>query len=113
MSSMFELIGAVFYILVIVIVLIILMVRCNAENRKVLVSVVSLFALIIINVFFYIPLLQFVLFILVIINIYHLIFVYILPYFYTQNDRLLFTEITKEIWEDIKVNDTIIEDKKK
>ena len=111
MASILELLGLISYILVMVLVLVVVMIRVSAENRKVLISIASIFALIIINVFLYIPLIQFLLFILVILNIYYLIFVHILPQFYARRDRILFTEITKEVWEELKVNETITEEK--
>jgi len=111
MSSLLELIGLISYILVIVLVLTVVFIRINADNRRVLGSISFIFALIIISIFLYIPIIQFLLLILVIINVYYLMFVHILPQFYAKRDRILFTEITNEIWDDLKVNETMIEEK--
>ena len=72
-----------------------------------------LLALIGLNFFISIPLIQFFLFILIILNLYYLIYVQILPHFYTRSDRLLFVEVAKEVWDDFKVNETIQQKKEK
>ncbi len=105
------LIGLIFYAIILILVLFFVYIRSSEENRRVLTTIVFLFSLITINLFISIPIIQFLLFILVILDIYYLIYVHILPYFYTRQDKLLFAEIPNEIWETLKVNDTIKEKK--
>ena len=111
MSSLLELIGLLSYIIIIVLVLTVVFIRSNADDRRVLVSVAFIFSLIIISIFTYIPIIQFLLLILVIISVFYLMFVHILPLFYARRDRILFTEITAEVWDDLKVNETLVEEK--
>jgi hypothetical protein len=113
LSPVLELIGLIAYAIIIVLVLIIVFIRCTEENRVVLTTIVFLLALIGLNLFISIPIIQFFLFILVILDLYYLIYVHILPHFYTRSDRLLFVEVAKEVWDDLKVNETVQENKEK
>ena len=113
MPLVLELIGLIFYIVIIIIVLIIVFYRCDAEQRKVLVSFVFLLSLIVLNTFIDIPIIQFLLFFLMILDLLYIIYVQILPYFYTQRDRLLFVEVANELWEELKVNETIVQEEDK
>jgi len=48
-----------------------------------------------------------------ILDLLYIIYVQILPYFYTQRDRLLFVEVANELWEELKVNETIVQEEDK
>jgi len=43
----------------------------------------------------------------VIVQLFNLIYVYILPAFYTPEDKSLFVELQDEVWKDIKINETL------
>lgn len=43
----------------------------------------------------------------------YIMYVYLLPNFYTESDRLLFVEFENEVWDELKVNDTITKEVKK
>ena len=113
MSLVLELIGLIIYAVIIVLVLTIVFIRSTEENRVVLATIVFLLALIGLILFISIPVIQFFLFILVILDLYYLVYVHILPHFYTRSDRLLFVEVTNEVWDDLKVNETVQELKEK
>ena len=91
----------------------IVFIKLNEEDRKLFSSLVLLLVLIITLMVFYIPIIQFILFLLIILDLLYITYVYILPYFFTDTDRLLFMEVAGEIWDDLKVNETIISEKKK
>ncbi len=109
MFFVLELIGLIIYAIILALVLIIVFIRSSEENRVVLITIVFLFGLIGLNLIISIPIVEFFLFILVILDIYYLIYVHILPHFYTRSDRLLFVEVTNEVWDHLKVNETIKE----
>ncbi len=60
-------------------------------------------------VFISIPVFQFIFLLLIILNSIYIVFIYILPKFYSQVESLLFFERESEVWDEIKIPDTIIE----
>ena len=112
-ASLIELIGVISYISIFIIVVGVVFIRLNSEDRKLFSSLVLLLTLLLFLMVFYIPVIQFILFVLIILDLIYITYVYILPYFFTDTDRLLFVEVAKEVWDDLKVNETIIQEKKK
>ena len=82
--------------------------RSEEESRKILLSFLFIILLIGTIIFITIPFFQFMLYILIIMELYYVIFVHGLPPLYQRSDSDLFREIPEEPWHDLKVNETII-----
>ena len=102
-----ENISMIFYGVFILIFLIILFIKCPTKRRKSLASFVSLISLIIFISLVNYPLISFLLFFLVILNLLYIILIH-LPYFTEKSDRDIFFEAHNEIWNDLKINNSII-----
>lgn len=111
MDISIELIGILAYLAIFVLVLIFVFVESNDKQRKMFSSLIFLTILVFLTIFIYNPVLQFFFFILLILDLFFIIFVQILPFFYTSRESLLFFESESEVWEEVKVPYTIIEEK--
>lgn len=113
MYQILELIGLLTYAAVSIIVLITIFLYSDKERRQITASISFIFLLIFTMIFIPNIIIQFFLFIIVLITTIHLIYVYIIPEFYSRSEPILFIEVPKEIWEQVKVQDTIIKTKPK
>lgn len=113
MLSLLELLAIVSYIGIFVAVLIVVYIRCSRENKRVLSSITMLIVLISLMMFTNNPLFQFLLFFLLILDLYYVVYVFILPKFYAGRESNLFMEVENEVWDELKITNTLEELKPK
>lgn len=80
------------------------------ENRKIVISLIVSVSLVFMNLFINIPLLNFTFFLLLILNLFYFLFFILYSKIISPSDYYLFADVDNEIWEDIKVNKTIVEE---
>ena len=111
MDNLIELIGLLAYLAIFLLVLIVVFIQCTEKQRKMFSSLIFLALLVYLIIFIYNPLLQFLFLFLIVLDLIFIIYVQILPTFYTSSESLLFYEREPEVWDDLKVSATIIENK--
>ncbi|MHA1149070.1 MAG: hypothetical protein ACTSR8_12600 [Promethearchaeota archaeon] len=111
MDSTIELIGLLAYLGIFLLVLIVVFIECNEKQRKMFSSLIFLALLVYLIIFIYNPLLQFFFLFLIILDLIFIIYVQILPNFYTSSESVLFYERELEVWDNLKVSETILEEK--
>lgn len=110
--TLIEIIGITLYIGILAFVSIMVLFRSQKEHRKFISSLIFLIILIICTIFIQILVFQYLILLMIVVESFYIIYVHVLPYFYISSDKSLFLEVQNEIWTDIKVNETIIEEKK-
>ncbi|MGV9198124.1 MAG: hypothetical protein ACOC4M_04735 [Promethearchaeia archaeon] len=113
MYQILELIGIIVYIAVFSLVLITVYLYSEKESKRISFSLTSLLVLLGVMIFINSIILQFFLFIFILLDAIHFIYVHVIPQFYKRSESVLFIDVPKEIWEQIKVQDTIIKQKRK
>ncbi|MFO8019597.1 MAG: hypothetical protein R6U96_13300 [Promethearchaeia archaeon] len=113
MYQILQLIGIFTYIAVFSFVLITVFIYSDEETKRISASITILLLLLMAMVFIRSATLQFLLFIFVLLDAIHLIFTQFIPQFYSRSESILFIEVPKEIWEQTKVQDTIIKQKQR
>jgi len=103
------LIGLLSYLIIFLVVLILVFIHCDERQRSLLSSVSFLLIFMILIFFINVLFIQLIFMFIIIVDILFIIYGHLLPNFYAASDSVLFFEREKEVWEDLKVNETIKE----
>ena len=106
------LIGLFSYLIIFMVVLILVFIHCDERQRSLLSSVSFLLIFMILIFFINVLFIQLIFMFIIIVDIIFIMYGHLLPDFYAASDSVLFFEREKEVWEELKADETIKEESK-